>query len=1692
MNDKFIKYIHLIFFFTLVACKAFNGEKWEVTTTITKPDLNTTLSSVQVVNNQITINGSGFTNISAVKIQGNGINAELNIDTKTDSKLIVTAKSALSLLLNNSFNLIIGNAEAQVTYPITFSLQNGAVESAHLAQMGAASGQVLKWNGAAWLPSNLAASQLYLGNWNASTATPDLTTLGSFQNGDYYVVNVGGTYTSSVLVSSPTTFAVGDWIMFNGSLWEKIDNSSSAVSSFQGRHGAITLIPADYVSLKNSTTHKITGSALNDIADIDLSTAPTSGQVLKWNSSTSRWEAGDDLSSGGPGSVTTIELAAGSVTYPKLNLTDGDIPQLKINGLVAALAGKEPALVASTTAKYYRGDKTWQTLGSDIVTEGSTNLYFTSARSAAKADVLNGSQSITASNVNTTTINGLPFPDLNATYLTQADAASTYQTQAAATTALGLKLNNSGGTLSGVLTLDNDLKIKGGSNYVTLRGHAASGAYNLILPSSAGTSGYVLQTDGSGNLSWINPSTVSTGTGTVTSASITDGAIVDVDINSSAAIAQSKIANLTTDLANKISTTLTNGNILIGNGSNVATSVALSGDATISNAGALTLASSGVSIGTYKSVTVDVKGRVTGGTNPTTLSGYGITDTLVTGITATAPITNTGTATVPVIGIPAATTTVDGYLSSSDWNTFSNKQNAISGSSSLNTGSLSTNDQGGLVLNPYGTSAGQTGELHLRELASNGSNYVALKSPDSLAANVIYTLPLADGSSGQVLTTNASGVLSWSTVATGSTTLVGDIGGTIGANTIGAGKVNLAHLSATGTKNSTTYLRGDNTWSVLQTDAQALVLSAYTLGTNAVVSSSDSIVGAFGKLQKQITDLTSSATGGDLTGNLPNPTIAKIQGVTVTTSSPVTKNVLKYNGSAWVNSMIAATDISATGTTDATTYLAGDNTWKNFNTSILSTPLTGLSTATATSVLATDTVLEGMGKAQGQINNKLNSSSFVDWSVAGVATLEPSRLNLTTASRAVATNASGVPVATSVTATELGYLSGVTSAIQTQLGTKQATIDKTTVQPVSSVKIYGANSTNYVELTVPTLSASTSYKFPTADGFSGQALVTDSLGNLSWATPSGSSSLSGLSSATAVKTLANSNYAQVWNWDTLTTETAMTMASNSLTTGGVLALTDSNNNVASTGTVLNLLVSGTSSAALPLMITNAGTGLSYRVNDDGTTTDTSPFVIDATGNVGVGIAIPTSKLHISQNTVGTNVGLTLENLDSSNGSGANLRLINNSASGANSLPLLSLGRNSSRAWGIGMDTGDSNKLKIGNQANTGSIAGFGSGTVYLTMDVSGNLGLGNTTPFDTFDVTGRGYFNFGSGTLASAAPVVNHSAGTGYTGGVNASKSAGDTTGAFHAALYNVKAANPDSYALIGIGRADSSWASSLSFAALTNGAWLPGVAFGGYTAAAANAAQIGAAINGVVDGTVSTSVLPTAISFRTSTTNNAGLTERMRITSTGFVGIGMAAPTKALQVAGEIAPAASNTYSLGDSALLYTVVYATNGTIQTSDARKKKDITNSDLGLSFINSLRPVSYHWKSGPDNDLHYGLIAQETEKAIVDAKEKAGISIAENEQIIISHDKKTDSYGLKYTELISPVIKAIQELSNNLKSMFVRLLDLENKDTEKGRAIAFVNEKINILEDENLKLKQENLLIKNRLTQIEKLLQHSAHK
>ncbi len=80
------------------------------------------------------------------------------------------------------------------------------------------------------------------------------------------------------------------------------------------------------------------------------------------------------------------------------------------------------------------------------------------------------------------------------------------------------------------------------------------------------------------------------------------------------------------------------------------------------------------------------------------------------------------------------------------------------------TGLTGLNTQNAVQLSPFNTLAGNTSEIRFLELAANGVNFVGFKAPDALAADRIWTLPNADGASGDVLKTNGSGVLGWAKI----------------------------------------------------------------------------------------------------------------------------------------------------------------------------------------------------------------------------------------------------------------------------------------------------------------------------------------------------------------------------------------------------------------------------------------------------------------------------------------------------------------------------------------------------------------------------------------------------------------------------------------------------------------------------------------------------------------------------------------------------------------------------------------------------------------------------------------------------------------------------------------------------------------------------------------------------------------
>jgi hypothetical protein len=104
--------------------------------------------------------------------------------------------------------------------------------------------------------------------------------------------------------------------------------------------------------------------------------------------------------------------------------------------------------------------------------------------------------------------------------------------------------------------------------------------------------------------------------------------------------------------------------------------------------------------------------------------------------------------------------------------------------------------------------------------------------------------------------------------------------------------------------------------------------------------------------------------------------------------------------------------------------------------------------------------------------------------------------------------------------------------------------------------------------------------------------------------------------------------------------------------------------------------------------------------------------------------------------------------------------------------------------------------------------------------------------------------------------------------------------------------------------------------------------------------------------------------------------------------------------------------------------IYLNTAATVISDERTKENIAASDLGLSFINNLSPVKYN-KVGGDR-THYGLIAQQVKSVLDEA------NIADFGGWVISDVNDSEGQqALRYEEFISPLIKAVQELTARVK-------------------------------------------------------------
>jgi hypothetical protein len=179
------------------------------------------------------------------------------------------------------------------------------------------------------LPAAVLGALSYQGTWNASTNTPTLTSsVGT--KGYYYVVSVAG----STDLNGITDWLVGDWAVFNGSVWQKVDNTES-VTSVNGQVGAVVLTTTNIAEGTNlyytdararASVSAGTGISYNSTTGVITNSSPSlGGDVVGPSSATDNAIVRFDTTTGKliQNSVVTMDdtgvIAGATLTSPKIN-----------------------------------------------------------------------------------------------------------------------------------------------------------------------------------------------------------------------------------------------------------------------------------------------------------------------------------------------------------------------------------------------------------------------------------------------------------------------------------------------------------------------------------------------------------------------------------------------------------------------------------------------------------------------------------------------------------------------------------------------------------------------------------------------------------------------------------------------------------------------------------------------------------------------------------------------------------------------------------------------------------------------------------------------------------------------------------------------------------------------------------------------------------------------------------------------------------------------------------------------------------------------------------------------------------------------------------------------------------------------------------------------------------------------------
>jgi hypothetical protein len=689
-----------------------------------------------------------------------------------------------------------------------------------------------------------------------------------------------------------------------------------------------------------------------------------------------------------------------------------------------------------------------------------------------------------------------------------------------------------------------------------------------------------------------------------------------------------------------------------------------------------------------------------GGSGLTSLNGLtGSTQTFATGTSGTAPaFSSSGTAHTLNIPLASGAGVTAGLISKTDYDNFANKLSGTvsvasggTGATSLSAGNLiigngtsavqtlasgsagnvlygtgiaswasGSPDTAGLVdkssvqtisgAKAFSTNLTLNAQNEVRFADSDSSNYVSLRAPATVAANRTFTLPDVYGTSGQVLTTDGAGVLSWSTVSGGSsqwTTTGSNIYYTTGNVGIGTtsparllhveGPMRLTPAALPGTpaagdvaidsgdSNKLKYYDGSGWQTLVPSSGGITSLGGLTAATQTFAIGTSGTAPAFssntsthtldipmasaagvtaGLLSKTDYDAftakldTSSSFTGDMSGTSGATSVDKIKGKSVSPAAYASGQVLRYDGTNWVNAALSATDLTGTlgvanGGTGATSLGSGNI-------------LIGGGTGAVTSLAA------------GSAGNVPYATGAATW-------------------------ASGSPDTAGL-------------------------VDKSSTQTISGAKYFGsdlslilqhallfkdADSSNYIALRAPaTVAADRTFTLPDTYGTNGQVLTTDGTGGLSWTSSASQWTTSGsdIYRASGKVGIGTNNPGA-----TLDVASGQILTPDGTVAAPALASrNDANTGIYFPGSEIRMAIDGAYRFSLTNTIletpnivrfsSTSATGVEVGASNEYQifTNSTDRLTIDNNGKVGIGTTTPTAGLHVNTAGAASSPGLRID------------------------------------------------------------------------------------------------------------------------------------------------------------------------------------------------------------------------------------------------------------------------------------------------------------------------------------------------------------------------------------------------------------------------------------------------------------------